>query len=331
MNYPKVELHLHLDGAIPEDLICKYAKEEGMFPEGMSDEEYVKSHQMTDAMPLAEALKQFDFLLSLLLKPEHLTEVSYRILHDHYLQGVRICELRFAPQQHQPAMSMEEAVEAVIKGINQAKQEHPDLCCGVLLCMMVMGDATNYDDNKKTVELCKKYQNQGVIGLDLAGAEGSKPMASFGYLFDYAKELGVQFTAHACESCPAENVQYIIDKGATRVGHGVLCVTDDKVVENVIQSGITMEVSVTSNIFAKTFDSYDNHPVKRLLDAGAKININTDDPFLLDITLDSEYEMLKEKFNFTERDLILTNLYGAKASFCEGTKPYIEQLENLLR
>jgi len=330
MNYPKVELHCHLDGAIPPFLFCKYSRELGLVPEGVSDEKWVKDHVMTESMTLVDALAQFDLLLKLLLKPEHLIETTHALLNQMYDRGTRIAEIRFAPQSHKPGMTMDEAVKAVLKGREMALEDHPDMVSGILLCMMNYGFEGNKEDNLETVRLAAKYKDQGVVGIDLAGSEGTVPMSYYTEGFELARELGVNYTMHAGESAGADNVQYAMDQGSTRVGHGVHSVWDEKVVDNLVKNGTTLEVSVTSNIFAKSFDGYENHPVRYLYDKGVNININTDDPELLGIDLDFEYNILKEKFGFTEKDLIRTNLAGAKASFCTGKEKVIEELEALL-
>lgn len=331
MNYPKVELHCHLDGSIPPFLFCKYSRELGLIPKGVSDEKWVQDHVMTESMTLVDALAQFDLLLKLLLKPEHLTETTHALLNQMYDRGTRLAEIRFAPQSHKPGMSMETAVQAVLEGRKKALEDHPDMVSGILLCMMNYGVEGNKEDNLETVRLAAKYKEDGVIGIDLAGSEGLVPMSYYTDGFRLARELGVQYTMHAGESAGAENVQYAMDQGATRVGHGVHAVWDEKVVENLVKNGTTLEVSVTSNVFAKAFDGYANHPVKYLFDKGVKVNINTDDPELLGIDLDFEYNILRDKFGFTEKELMLTNLYGAQASFCPGKEKVIAELESLLK
>ena len=93
---------------------------------------------------------------------------------------------------------------------------------------------------------------------------------------------------------------------------------------------MTLEVCPTSNIYASSFPSLKEHPVRKLYDAGVKLNLNTDDPFLMNLTLEQEYQNMREVFQFTEKELILTNLYGAEASFCKGSEKVAEQLRSIL-
>lgn len=322
--YPLVELHCHLDGAIPSNLFLKYCKEANLVD--TDDETWLKNHIMTEAMSLPEALAQFALLTSLLQTKEHLSETTLGLINQKYDEGVRILEIRFAPQLHN-SLTMDEAVEAVIDGLNKGKEAHPDMVCGILLCMM------NNDEmelNMETVRLCAKYKGQGVVGLDLAGNEGYNKKEAFDPHFALAHELGVKITMHAGESQDSSFVRYAVEHGALRVGHGIHAYGDDEVLQMVKDHNLIFEVSPTSNVLSKCVPSIEEHPIKKLYDMGILINVNTDDPGLMGITLNSEYDLLKEKFGFTDSDFIKMNLVSAKASFCEGKEEIIKELENLL-
>lgn len=327
MDYPKTVLHLHLDGAMPARLFAKWSREDGMIPEEMSDEAWISAHQLKESMSLAEALANFDILLTLLNREERLSECTEELLEDLYQEGVRVAEIRFSPQSHHP-LSMEAAVQAVIAGQKKAVSRHPDLCAGILLCMMHGTD--NEAENRNTVLLAGKYLKEGVVGIDLAGNETGNPLSDYESCFILAKENGIPFTIHAGESGPASNVQYAIDLGAKRIGHGVKSISDENVVKNLVSHGVTLEVCPTSNIYASSFPSLKEHPVRKLYDAGVKLNLNTDDPFLMNLTLEQEYQNMRDVFRFTEKELILTNLYGAEASFCKGSEKVAEQLRSIL-
>lgn len=331
MNYPKVELHCHLDGAIPPFLFCRYSRELQLVPENMSDEQWLQQNHLQESMTLVEALAKFDLLLRLLAEPDHLTETTHALLNLMYDRGTRIAEIRFSPQSHKATMSMQQAVEAVLKGRQLALRDHPDMLSGIILCMMNIGQQGNKQDNLETVRLAKKYQNEGVVAIDLAGSEGLVEMDYYTDGFQLARELNVNYTIHAGESGPASHVQYALDQKATRIGHGVHAIFDDQVVENLIQEQATLEVSVTSNVLSKSCDGYPDHPVRKLFDRGVRININTDDPELMGIDLQHEYDILKNQFGFTEKELIQTNLYGAMASFCPGKEKVVEELTAILK
>lgn len=332
MKYPIVQLHCHLDGAIPYDLFCRYSREMGYVTDTISDEEWIRQNIMTESMSLTEGLQKFILLTALLQTPEHLEEVTDHLLEDLYNEGTRLAELRFAPQSHtNGGMTMEDAVKAVLAGRKKAMDRHPDMVSGIILCMMNYGqDWGKKENNVQTVHLAKKYLNQGVVGIDLAGDENATPINEYQKEFELAKELGVPFTIHAGESGPAANVQFAIDMGATRIGHGVHAIYDDDVVRQLVEKGITLEISITSNILSRSFNSYAEHPVRKLYDRGVRINLNTDDQELFDITIQSEYEKAMHYYFFSTHDMIKMNLYGAEASFCPDKGRIVDELKKQL-
>ncbi len=333
MNFPKVQLHYHLDGAIPYRLYCKYAREQGIIDDSVTDEKWVNDFIMSESTPFYEALKRFGLLTDLLQDYDHLVETTYEELKDEYEAGTRLIEIRFAPQLHtNKEMDMDKAVEAVLEGRNKFLTEYPNMVCGILLCMMNNGpEVDNMAENLYTVKLAAKYKEQGVVGIDLAGAEGMNPMSDYDEAFALARELGVNYTIHAGEGGESANMQYAINQNTTRIGHGVRYFDNPSVLDELISHDVTLEVSVTSNILSRAIASYETHPIRELMDKGVKLNICTDDPTLMGITINSEYEKIAKIYGFTEKEFILTNLYGAKASFCPNKESVIEELENALK
>ncbi len=329
MEYPKVELHCHMDGAIPERLFIKYCREDGLVPEGMSDEEWMKRNVMSGTMSLSECMGLFGILTGVLQCKERLEELCFELLKDMYESGSRLVELRFSPQSHvNENLSMEEAVEAVLRGRKRAQEVYPDMVSGIIVCMMNLGlNLGTVENNIKTVELAAEYKDQGVVGLDLAGDECATPIEDYAPMFALARKLGVKYTIHAGESGSAANVAFAISQGGKRIGHGIHSIEDDKVVDELVEKGILLEVSTTSNYYSRCVPSLEEHPIRKLWDRGVKININTDDPSLMGISLEHEYELLQKLFGFTEKEFILSNIYSAEESFCEGKEKIIAELK----
>ncbi|MBQ6334978.1 MAG: adenosine deaminase [Erysipelotrichaceae bacterium] len=333
MEYPKVELHCHMDGAIPYRLFCKYCREDGLLKEDTSDEQWIEKHVMKDTMTLTECMGEFALLTGILQSSERLEELSYELIKDMCDAGTKLAELRFSPQSHvNEKLTMDEAVEAVLRGRKRALAERPEMVCGILLCMMNLGlNLGTMENNKYTVELAARYKDEGVVGIDLAGDECATPIQSYAPLFEYARSLGVNYTIHAGESGPAENVAFAIHQGGKRIGHGIHSIEDEKVVDELVNEGVLIEVSVTSNYFSRCVDSIASHPIRKLWDKGVMININTDDPGLMGINLKHEYDIIAKNFGFSEREFILSNLYSARGSFCKGKERIIEKLTKALK
>ena len=147
-------------------------------------------------------------------------------------------------------------------------------------------------ENLQTVRLTRQYLGSGVVGLDLAGAEGIVPLENFHPIFDLARELSLPFTCHAGDSQGPETVRAALDFGAKRIGHGHHIYDDPTLWPRAIRQGVTLEICPTSNIQCKTQPSYALHPAKRLLDAGLRVTISTDNMTLAAVTLEEGTEQV---------------------------------------
>ena len=239
MNFPRVELHCHLDGAIPEDIFYELSKKHGFVGETTSQEEWVANTRLKESMPLVECLKRFDLFLALLQTKEELASVCESLGNSLYEQGIRLAEVRFAPQSHtQKEMSQKDAFEAVLEGRSRVLEKHPDFVYGIIACMMhaVVGD--NYNENKETVELAIEYKNKGIVGIDLAGAETAQPVDSYRDLYELAQKNGVHVTIHAGESAGAISVQRALTCHPERIGHGIQAATDEAVLKELAKRDV---------------------------------------------------------------------------------------------
>ena len=156
---------------------------------------------------------------------------------------------------------------------------------------------------------------RSVVGLDLAGAEGIVPLENFHPIFDLARELSLPFTCHAGDSQGPETVRAALDFGAKRIGHGHHIYDDPSLWPRVIRQGVTLEICPTSNIQCKTQPSYALHPAKRLLDAGLRVTISTDNMTLAAVTLEDEYRHCVTQMGFTGEDLRTMARYALDAAF----------------
>lgn len=317
-SIPKIELHLHLDGAIPPELMWEMANEKGIALPAQSLEDFrqylLRSANCRD---VNEYLARFELPLQLLQDAQSLTRVTRALIEVLVQQGHIYDEIRFAPQLHcRQSLTQRDAIEAVLEGRRQALQQYPQMKIGILLCAMVVGTQdVNMQENLQTVRLCAEYLGQGVVGLDLAGAEGIVPLHFFHPVFDLARELKLPFTCHAGDSQGADTVSDALGFGALRIGHGHHAFDDPQLCRTLRERNVTLEICPTSNIQCRTQPSYALHPAKKLLDMGVRVCISTDNMTLAATTLDEEYAHCVNEMGFTRRDLLQMNRYAAEAAF----------------
>ena len=335
-DFPKIDLHNHLDGALRPETLYELMEQYGIEPEVPTIEEYIAlTRKRANCGSVNEYLKMFDLPCAVMQTREALERITFELGEDMANQGVAYSEIRFAPQQHvSKGLTQAETIEAVIAGAKRCEAKYP-IRLGILACMMCYGsEKLNYDANMETVETAAKYLGKGLVGIDLAGAEGLVPLENFAPFFDRARELNIPFTCHAGDSPGPETVETaVFTFQAKRIGHGHHVYFDPELTRKCGALGIPFEICPTSNIQCRTEPSYEKHPAKNMLDLGMHVTINTDNRFLAGVTLDSEYELCLSRMGFSEMDLIRMNLYAIEASFCaeEIKAPIRKTLQELLK
>lgn len=317
-DFPQVELHLHLDGSFRPETVWELAEAKGVAMPAADLAGYrAYLAATTDCASVNEYLERFELPLRVMQDAAALTRVTRELVEDLADRGTAYAEIRFAPQLHtREGMTQRQAVEAVLEGRRQGSEARPGIDIGILLCMMCVGPETaNWEANAETVETAAEYLGQGVVGIDLAGAEGIVPLKNFAPLFQRAGELRLPFTCHAGDSPGPDTVADALDFGARRIGHGHHIYQDPALVRRAADLGVTLEICPTSNIQCKTQPSYVLHPAKRLLDAGLRVTISTDNMTLAAVTLEDEYRRCVTQMGFTGEDLRTMARYALDAAF----------------
>ena len=322
-NLPMIELHLHLDGAIPPETMWDLANAQRIpMPAGTLEDFRRWLVKTSDCADVNTYLARFELPLQLMQTQEAIARVTKDVLSVLARQGHIYDEIRFAPQLHKRAgLTQRQAVEAVLEGRRQALLEHPDYDAGILLCAMCIGAETvNMEENLETVRLAKEFLGRGVMGADLAGAEGIVPLRRFRPVFDLANKLHVPATCHAGDSQGPDTVRDALSFGVRRIGHGHHIYDDPSLWDEAISRGVTLEICPTSNIQCHTQPSYREHPAKKLLDAGLRLCISTDNMTLAAVCLPDEYRHCTQDMGFTPEDVKKTLLCAAEAAFLPEDK-----------
>ena len=317
-TFPKVDLHLHLDGSFRPETIWDLVQKQGAPAPADTLEGYkafIEKCVMSGSVN--EYLKAFDAPLMVMQDRESLARVTRELIEDLANQGLAYAEIRFAPQLHvQKGMSQEDAIEAVLEGRRQGMEANPGIKIGIICCMMCQGDETvNWDANMKTAQIVHKYLDKGVVCIDFAGAEGFVPLSNFAEQFKTARELGTPIICHAGDSQDWRTVKDAIDMGAVRIGHGHHIYENPALSRYAAEHNIALEICPTSNIQCQTRESYEMHPAWTLYSIGIPVTINTDNMTMSRVTLDDEYDHCLNEMGFEYEDLILMNINSVRYSF----------------
>lgn len=311
--FPKIDLHLHLDGSLSIPFLKSLALENGLT---MTDSEVKNAVTVSDnCQSLPEYLRCFDLPTRLLQTEKALTLATFDVIKQLEAQGLLYAELRFAPRHYtKQGLSQQQIITAVLKGVDMARRAHFKVKIGVLLCMFVTGSPA---ENQETAELAVAYKDIGIAGLDLAGPESAVPMTAFQPLFHYAYQSGLPFTIHAGECGDYDNISRAISFGARRIGHGCAARFSEECMQLLARERTILELCPTSNVQTKAVPSLHEHPIRTFFDRGLAVTVNTDNMTVSGTTLDHEYALLKKNFHFTDQELEKMSRTALRGAFAD--------------
>ena len=306
-----IDLHLHFDGSLSPENVRALARTQNI---ALPKEDSELRSMLTvdpDCKDLRQYLTKFAFPLSLLQNARAIEQGMYTLCRELLDEGCIYAEIRFAPQLHLKwGLTQTDVVESAINGFISSS-----LRGGLILCCMRGAD--NAELNAGTVEVAEKYLGKGVLALDLAGNEAAYATESFKTLFKTAKEKNIPFTIHAGEADSAKSVAAAIDMGASRIGHGVRSYEDESVMKLLAKTKISLEMCPTSNLQTAIFKSLDEYPIKKFMDMGICVTLNSDNRSVSGTTAQKELALICNHFGFSEKDEIMLLKNSVSAAFAD--------------
>ena len=322
---PKIELHIHLEGAILPRTVLNLARRHGVVTLPATDVEGLRRwYQFTDFKHFIEI---YLVIQNLLRTPADFEMVTYDFGREMQRQNIRYAEATFTPFTHiwqDKGLVPDDLIAGLDAGRRRVAEDFGVEIAWVLDIPRNLSFAEgNYtgDASDPTVEMALAWRDRGVVALGLGGNEVGAPPEPFAHAFDAARAAGLHSVPHAGEMAGPESVWGAIRAlGAEHIGHGVRSVEDPALVDYLVQQQIPLEVNPTSNLCLGVHPSYEAHPLRRLWDAGAYITVNSDDPPLFNTTLNQEYRALIDHFGFDAAMLEQITLNALRASFLSPAK-----------
>jgi adenosine deaminase len=310
---PKAELHCHLDGSVRPETLLELAREYGT-PMPRPDPDSLRDYmRASDVHSLEEYLGRFTVTLSVMQTADALERIAYELAEDVAADGVRYIEVRYAPVLNvEGGLSLGEAVEAPLRGLARAEQDHGTVG-RVILCALRHLDP---DISLQIAELAVDYRLRGVVGFDLAGPEAAYPAGHHARAFAYARDHGLACTCHAGEGAGADSVREAVHVcNADRLGHAARLAEDAALIDYVGEHQIPLEICLTSNVQTGAAPSYERHPVRQYFDRGLNVVLNTDNRLMSDTTLTDEFGLAASRLRFTADELSAIALNGFEGAF----------------
>ena len=312
---PKVLLHEHLDGGLRPQTLLELCAVRGLSvpaDDAIGLATWMQANANSGS--LERYLLGFGLTVAAMASIEACERVAFEAALDARLDGCVLAEFRMAPlllEAH--GLCGEAVVEALLRGLHKST-----LPCGLIVCAMRTDPV---EVTMRSARLAAAYQDQGVIGFDLAGAETGYPPALHANAIAIALDAGLGFTCHAGEADAGSRVLEAARLGATRIGHGVKIMdaaNDDEQrawTDQARALGLHFEVCPTSNIHTGTAASMATHPLRAMVAAGLSVSVSTDNRLMSGVTLSGELQALHAKNGITFEQLGHMMRDAARASF----------------
>jgi adenosine deaminase len=269
---PKVELHLHIEGTLEPEAAFSFAGRNGVkLPYG-SPEEMRAAYDFSD---LQSFLDVYYAASSVLLTRRDFYDLTWMYLERAVADNVRHVEVFFDPQTHMArGVALSSVVRAVSCALREARERH-GITSRLIMCFL--RDLAE-EDAFKTLRQAEGYLHL-IDGVGLDSGEIGNPPAKFERVFAAARAKGLHAVAHAGEEGPAAYVRDSLDLlGAERIDHGVRSMDDPDLVRRLAGDRICLTVCPISNVRLRVVERMEDHPLKRMLEAGLAVTVNSDDP-----------------------------------------------------
>jgi len=269
---PKVELHVHIEGTLEPDQLFNFAYRNNVRVRYPSVEALRSAYEFEN---LQSFLDLYYEGTAVLVTEQDFYELTMAYLKKVADQGVVHTEIFFDPQSH---THRGVAFTTIMNGIGRAlteAEENFGISSELILCFLRHLDEA---DAFETLKQAEPYFDQ-IIAVGLDSSEKGNPPSKFERVFAAARSNGLLTVAHAGEEGPPEYIWESLDMlHVSRIDHGVRCLKDSALVDRLVSEKIPLTVCPLSNIRLGGFPNIHNHPLKKMLDEGLQVTINSDDP-----------------------------------------------------
>jgi adenosine deaminase len=320
-SFPKVELHLHLEGGAPPSFIAGLAAEKNIDIAGIFDERGNYTYRDFDHF-----LTVYEAACTTLQGPEDFRRLVLAVLEESASHGVVYSETFLSPDfcGGGDLAAWRDYLAAMTEAADEAQRTMGITLKGIITCIRHFGP-----EQAKTAARCAaETKGDFITGFGMAGAELVGRPKDYLYSFDMAREAGLRITCHAGEwGGPDMVADTIRDIRPERIGHGINAYKDLALVDQIAEQGIVLEVCPGSNVFLNAVKSWKDHPIEPLWKRGVKVTVSTDDPPFFGTTMTKEFDMLHRTFDWDDAMFRDLNKVALDAAFCDAaTKERIAKL-----
>ncbi len=311
---PKTDLHVHLDGSLRPPTVLELARDVETGYDFATEQDVLAVCRVPDdCQSLVDYLRVFDITLKLMQDADSLARVAFELAEDAHHENVRYMEVRYSPLLHREAgLDYDAVVAAVQRGLDRARRRY-GIRTGQIICGIrhIPGPSS-----LELADLAVRWKGRGVVGFDLAGAERDFPAKDHLEAFQRVLNANVNVTVHAGEAFGAPSIHQAVHYcRAHRIGHGTHLAEDPELMAWVNDHRIAVEVCLASNLQTKAIPDFASHPIRRFMEDGLRVTLNTDNRLVSGTTVTNEYRLAVEHYGLSEDEVLALVMNGFKAAF----------------
>ncbi|MBW4633843.1 MAG: adenosine deaminase [Iphinoe sp. HA4291-MV1] len=310
---PKVEIHIHLEGATDAQTIYQMAQCNNFSLPAASLEEWKLFYEFRDFNHFVEV---YAIASRCMQTPEDFALMTEQFLQNQSQQNIRYSEAYFSPALHFGKLTDEEILNALMVGAATGEAKYGSRV------KFIVDISRQYPHlQTKVLEFALQGKEKGiVIGLGIGGPEVGYPPENYTKTFAQARTQGLRVVAHAGETEGRSSIWGAINSlQAERIGHGVRCLEDASLVTKLCQKQTPLEVSPQSNYCLGVVKRDEPHPIRQMINVGLLCTLNSDDPPMFSTNLNNEYLTLAAQ-GFSWEELWQLNLNTLEATFLPETE-----------
>jgi aminodeoxyfutalosine deaminase len=284
VTFPKIELHVHLEGTVRPETLLEIARRN----------DYALPADTVEGLAALYEYRDFQHFIEVWILTTHAMRTAddfRQVVVDYAAEaashGAVYLEAIFSPAERiSRGVDWDEIFSGYCDGAQEAEEVHgvtvrltPDIYRGAPL-----------ETAETVVRNAAKYRERGVVGVGLGGLEAEYPPEPYAPVFELAKSEGLGSVPHAGEVAGPDSIRGALDAlGADRIRHGIRAIEDPALVTELAELGIVLDVTPVSNVRTGAVASLAEHPLPQLVAAGVRCSISTDDPAMFDTDLTREY------------------------------------------
>ena len=311
-SLPKAELHIHIEGSLEPELMFEIGERNGVSLPFDSVDDVRRAYEFSDLQSFLDIYYEG---ARVLLREDDFYDLTWAYLKKAHSQNVRHTEIFFDPQTHtERGIKFETAISGIHRALADAEQQL-GVTSMLIMCFLRHQSA---DAAMKTLHEAIPFK-EWIVAVGLDSSEVGHPPEKFTSVFDEARKKGFLSVAHAGEEGPPEYIRQALELlKVSRIDHGVRCLEDAELVDELRGKQIPLTVCPLSNVKLRVFETLDDHNLKQLLDKGLCVTVNSDDPAYFGGYIEENFIAVQRAFNLDRGDLYQLARNAFNATFLDN-------------